>query len=1246
MSKGKDQGEPRTLNKRHAFGIKSDVYGCLNWLDEHTLTYPVGRNVVIHNVSSNAQKFFLTSEKTESITAIALSPNKKYIAIAESGEHPQIQIVDTSTRKRRRVLSVSDLGSDKFVAVEFSADGRHLVTQGGHPSWNLLYWNWERSKPLAQVRVEADPGAADRDKFTVTKVSINPKDPLHIVVSGNGIFRFYRYVDSLLKPSPGGPGKNQTTGANNYTTHSWVTDDRIVLANDKGDLFYLQDNEFQGQLACSPGDDQAIMSIEPTSRGFVCGAKHGHVHIFEAADDKDVYRKVKTVTLENNKDLPEEIAKDATINAFALTHGEDTLAVATSTRQIYGLKFTHEWARGEVPVFSSICQPAHALAITGLDTCVRKPLVATCSLDHTVRIWNIQDHTVEIIKHFPKQGDSTAPQQVALHPSGLHILVCFQDKVRFLNLHGESMNEFRVFSIRQSTDVRFSIGGQYFAVVHSNTIQVFNTYTCEQLGSLRANGPKITAMQWASTTHFPLDTRIVACTQDGMVLDWSLREMRKEADHMDKRYKYDAIAADDKCVWVVGTPTGAGAGRDGPSETKYKVKLREIESVNMHGETVSNDYEFPDLEIKNLALASAHRLLFGGCSDGSIKLMTFPLQGGIHDPPILAHADEVSRIAVSYDENMFFSVGKDGSFYLFDIKEDGRSAKRETIYADEILISRGDLEDKAATTGTLHQSVQELTHDMEYNEKRRGTQHDERVKEATNKFQEDAEKQAQQFAAVWNSKLDQEKEFADKKRKLADEYSNACAESQRRFDEQVKDLERQCAERRATVKEWQEVSANNRKELADSYEQQRQNAEESFLSLMMAKKDLITKTTNLVDRNRAEQDEKRSQLEADTDTEIENVKRKYEQAITRERETYLHMKGENAIYKKAAMALTKEKEKRDAEVRALDATKEELNGEIAVLKTKHAKLTSEIDEKDQTIAEREKKIYELKKKNQELEKHKFVLDHTIRQYKSQIEPRQMQIARGKEKIQEKDQELEQFHKNNLTLRDNIGELRDQITAQQTEIKQLLNKLKDFETYRGRVKTDIGELAQLVQDPELLRQGIDKVFHDHVLARGGKRTAPLAAELKAEFQTHTDFLGRTVESLKRKVAEDHTAHRGQVSSVMTDNLKLIGEINELRKDIAKLKTLQPDGAAGAGQSTVGASTMHMPNSTFGGSPLGGTLHQDPAIAAAQQREIENNRAEMLKLRTKIEELEKSIAIRSQPRPGSRDRHALPPLHATH
>lgn len=46
--------------------------------------------------------------------------------------------------------------------------------------------------------------------------------------------------------------------------------------------------------------------------------------------------------------------------------------------------------QGEAAHFEYLLYPLHSASITGLATCIRKPLIATCSLDRSVRIWNYE----------------------------------------------------------------------------------------------------------------------------------------------------------------------------------------------------------------------------------------------------------------------------------------------------------------------------------------------------------------------------------------------------------------------------------------------------------------------------------------------------------------------------------------------------------------------------------------------------------------------------------------------------------------------------------------------------------------------------------------------------------------------------------------------------------------------------------------------------------------------------------------
>jgi WD40 repeat protein len=46
--------------------------------------------------------------------------------------------------------------------------------------------------------------------------------------------------------------------------------------------------------------------------------------------------------------------------------------------------------QGDQATFEVLSQAFHSSQVTGLDVCIRKPLIATCSLDGSVRIWNYE----------------------------------------------------------------------------------------------------------------------------------------------------------------------------------------------------------------------------------------------------------------------------------------------------------------------------------------------------------------------------------------------------------------------------------------------------------------------------------------------------------------------------------------------------------------------------------------------------------------------------------------------------------------------------------------------------------------------------------------------------------------------------------------------------------------------------------------------------------------------------------------
>ena len=90
--------------------MKSDVSNAISFVDETTLLYPAGANTVLYNTETKSQKFIQASDSCESITAICVSSNKRYVAVAERGpEKPSVIIYDLATVRKKKNLTTNDI---------------------------------------------------------------------------------------------------------------------------------------------------------------------------------------------------------------------------------------------------------------------------------------------------------------------------------------------------------------------------------------------------------------------------------------------------------------------------------------------------------------------------------------------------------------------------------------------------------------------------------------------------------------------------------------------------------------------------------------------------------------------------------------------------------------------------------------------------------------------------------------------------------------------------------------------------------------------------------------------------------------------------------------------------------------------------------------------------------------------------------------------------------------------------------
>ena len=269
----------------------------------------------------------------------------------------------------------------------------------------------------------------------------------------------------------------------------------------------------------------------------------------------------------------------------------------------------------------------------------------------------------------------------------------------------------------------------------------------------------------------------------------------------------------------------------------------------------------------------------------------------------------------------------------------------------------------------------------------------------------------------------------------------------------------------------------------------------------------------------------------------------------------------------------------------------------------------------------------MKKKNQELEKFKFVLDYKIKELKRQIEPRENEIADMAQQIKEMDQELEQYHKSNAALDLMIGELRLKMEGMQVELDEQKVKLKEAGEIIASFSTDLHALYQDIEKPKRLKVGITKLYKKNVQdsniqqansGAGSKEGKSGSAAAQQEFNRQREYLEKSVESLKRKLAKDMELHRADNVRLMRESVVLTGEINQLRRELRIAKAMRSKQNPSAPQTDASMQPSPPPGAS---KQQGGRSSMIKSRDA--QREVDMQTQQIKRLRSHIARLEENI-----------------------
>ena len=666
--------------------------------------------------------------------------------------------------------------------------------------------------------------------------AFSPSDGTVISILGQGIFKVFKLVEGTLKLLTAALGKRDPSS---IICQQWVPPDpadnkeRLLLGTSDGDVVMMEGTDARSVFSTENG--LPISSIVCYSKGFVAGQDNGVVTIFER-DDKEVYRRARSFVIENNQ---------CRVKHLAVSPNEEHLVCSLDNNQIYTLLLSNsEIMKQDEMNFDILGTSNHQGPITGMDICIRKPLIATVSTDKSIRLWNYVDKPCELSKFFSDEIFS-----VAIHPTGLQLLVGFADKVRLMTVLMEELKTVKELGIKGCRECCFSTGGNLFAAVNGTTISVYNTYTCENIGNLRGHNGKVRSLFWS-----PDDSRIISAGMDGAVYEWRLKDFKREKENVLKGCSYSSVLSTPDCK----TLYAAGSDR----------KIKEFEEAPGSGTQITKEID-AGTNLTQVGLLPASKVMFAATESGALRMYKFPLTGEFQE--VKGHNSSITRLRMTWDEQLLVTASEDGCLFIYDVKDkDAKAAARREQerldYAVEVLVTRSELDEKKSRMSELEQQVAELTMQTEYQLRLKDLHLQEKVKELTERFSAEIESDRHKFELLLQEKNEQEMEYEEKLKQL-----------QERGQVQLSTLDTQYqAKIMAEVERYQQLS-QEKEVLNDRWDEQNSLLVESH-------ERVIAELTEDYEAKLAEEALKIEQLQqdkTDLEREFEEIKKQLEEDADR-----------------------------------------------------------------------------------------------------------------------------------------------------------------------------------------------------------------------------------------------------------------------------------------------------------------------------------------------------------------------------
>ncbi|XP_076614824.1 cilia- and flagella-associated protein 44 [Chaetodon auriga] len=514
------------LHLSHSFGYDSRHRGNLQLLDDRTLIFIAGNLLVLLDISTKEQRY-LRSCGGGGIGSIAVHPSKEYFVVAEKGNQPNIIVYEYPSLQPYSILRGGTERAYSFV--DFNHDGSLLASVGSAPDFMLTLWKWRQEEVMLSCKAISQE---------VYRVSFSPYNPGLLTSSGSGHIKFWKMASTFtglkLQGLIGHFGKTATTDIDGYVE---LPDGKVVSGSDWGNLLLWDGNAIKVEICrkegrnCHAGmvqpfalEDGQLMTIG--SDGVVRGWDFESIDTADSNGDSSMFEvePMNEMVVGHNVCLS-SVVKSSLSDSF-IWFAQD------SSGAIWKLDLSFTYTTPDPECLFSF----HAGSIQGLDVSRKSHLMATTTLDRSVKVFDFLAKRELTTSRFNQGGTAVSWAPPLVNQSGGLLVTGFEDGVvRLLELYdpqrlhvvtGRSPKGDAKLRLKQAfkphnapvTAVAYERNGEMLATGSSDRTVFFfavgEKYT--PIGFVHVPGP-VQVLEWSPHSHS--ENRLLILCQSGHVVE-------------------------------------------------------------------------------------------------------------------------------------------------------------------------------------------------------------------------------------------------------------------------------------------------------------------------------------------------------------------------------------------------------------------------------------------------------------------------------------------------------------------------------------------------------------------------------------------------------------------------------------------------------------------------------------------------------------------------------------------------------